>query len=252
MAAIANGIAYHGGLRGFVSTFFVFCDYMKPSMRLAAMNGLPVVYVLTHDSIGVGEDGPTHQPVEHLMSMRIIPGLDVVRPADARETVAAWKYAMERREGPTLLVLTRQNLPVLAGSGDESSLIARGAYVVSDCGSAPAGVLIATGSEVSLAVEAQALLAKEGISVNVVSMPCMEAFRRQPEAYRRSVLPGDIACRVSVEAGVTMGWREWVGDGGVSIGLDRYGASAPAEILFREFGITAEAVADAVKGLVTR
>lgn len=252
MAAIANGIAYHGGLRTFCSTFFVFCDYMRPSIRLAAMNHLPVVYVLTHDSIGVGEDGPTHQPVEHLMAMRLIPNLHVVRPADAQETVQAWKYAMTRVTGPTALVLTRQNLPVLEGSACSLEHISKGAYVLRQASGQPKAVLLATGSEVSMAVAAAAKLEEVGIPVQVVSMPCIEAFKKQSIEYRNQVLPPNLKARVSVEAGVTTGWREWTGDQGQAVGLDRYGASAPAELLFQEFGLTVDAVVEAVKATIAR
>ncbi|WP_428262107.1 transketolase [Haliangium sp.] len=254
MGAICNGMHYHGGVRPYASTFFVFSDYMRPAVRLAALNHQPVIYVWTHDSIGVGEDGPTHQPVEHLMSLRAMPHLDVVRPADAVEAADAWRYAMARSEGPTALVLSRQNLPVLdraeAGPGD----LGRGAYVLADV---PAGadidaILIATGSEVSLAVAARALLGADGIAARVVSMPCWEQFARQSAEYRDSVLPPAVTARVAVEAGVSLGWATWVGLGGRALGLDRFGASAPGEVLMREFGFTPERVAGAVRELLGR
>jgi transketolase len=252
MAAIANGISYHGGLRPFTATFFCFVDYMRPAVRLAAMNHLPVVHVWTHDSIGLGEDGPTHQPVEHLMSVRCMPNVAVVRPADAAEAAEAWRFALERTTGPTGLVLSRQKLPVL----DRAVLapatgLHRGAYVLADAtGGAPRALVIATGSEVQLALAARAELEAKGVPTRVVSMPCMEAFRAQDAAYREAVLPRAVTARVSIEAGVTFGWREWVGDAGVSLGVDRFGASAPDKVLFERYGLTAAAVVAAVQRLV--
>ncbi len=216
------------------------------------MNHLPVVYVLTHDSIGVGEDGPTHQPIEQLMAMRLIPGLHVVRPADAIETVHAWSYAMTRKNGPTALVLTRQNLPVLQGAAASLEQFSKGAYVVQEASAAPKAALIATGSEVSLVLQAAQRLEAEGIPVRVVSMPCIEAFAAQSADYREQVLPASLKARISVEAGSTQGWKEWVGDAGLALGLDHYGASAPAETLFQEFGLSVESVADAVKRVIAR
>lgn len=248
MGAMCNGMLYHGGLRAFASTFFVFSDYMRPAVRLAALNHQPVIYVWTHDSIGVGEDGPTHQPVEHLMSLRAMPGLTVYRPADANETVAAWRFAMTHDTGPTALVLSRQDLPVL---GDAEATVAgalRGAYVVRQDAGWQA-ILIATGSEVALAVKAAEQLAATGTPVRVVSMPSWEVFRRQDEAYRHAVLPPTCRARVAVEAGVTFGWREWIGDHGVAIGVDRFGASAPGDVLFEQLGITTAAVANAVQAV---
>jgi transketolase len=252
MAAVANGLAYHGGVRPYVSTFFSFADYMRPSMRLAALSRLPVTYVFTHDSVAVGEDGPTHQPVEHLAALRTFPGLDVVRPADASETHEAWRHAMTRADGPVALVLTRQKVPALDRSrlGPASGL-ARGAYVLADADRGePKAVVIATGSEVAVALAARELLARDGIGVRVVSMPCWEAFRRQPQSYRDEVLPPSLAARVSVEAGVSFGWREWIGDRGAAVGVDRFGASAPGEVLMREMGMTAERVAEAVRSVL--
>jgi transketolase len=254
MGSIANGIDYHGGVRPFTATFFCFSDYMRPAVRLAALNKQPVIYVWTHDSIGLGEDGPTHQPVEHLMALRAVPNLAVVRPADGNEAVEAWRFALSRTDGPTALVLSRQNLPVFdrekMGAADG---LQRGAYVLSDAGGGAAEVvLVATGSEVSIAVEAQALLAGGGVRARVVSMPCWEAFADQPETYRDSVLPPGTRARVSIEAGVTFGWRTWVGDAGESIGVDRFGASAPAEVLYEKYGLTARAVADAARRSIER
>jgi transketolase len=254
MGAIANGIAYHGGLRPFAATFFVFSDYMRPAVRLAALNGLPVIFVWTHDSVGLGEDGPTHQPIEHLMSLRAMPHLHVVRPGDAAEAVEAWRWAMTHREGPVALVLTRQKLPVL----DRSRLapaagVARGAYVLAEAdGGAPQAIIIATGSEVSVALAARDLLAKDRIRTRVVSMPCWENFAGQSADYRESVLPAAVKARVSVEAGVTFGWQRWVGDAGVAIGIDHYGASAPGEINMEKFGFTADNVGRVVRSVVTR
>jgi len=252
MAAIANGIAYHGGLRPFVATFFVFSDYMRPSVRLAAMSDLPVIYVWTHDSIGVGEDGPTHEPVEHLMALRAVPNLAVVRPADANETAAAWRFALERKAGPTALVLSRQNLPVLSETADRAREgVARGAYVLSEAeGGAPQLILLATGSEVSVALEAQRLLASEGVAARVVSMPCWEAFEAQPESYRNAVLPPEVEARVAIEAGATLGWWKWIGAKGAVLGLDRFGASAPGKVNFAEFGFTPEHVVEVAKSLL--
>ena len=251
MAAIANGICWHKGLRPFTSTFFVFSDYMKPSIRLAAMNGLPVIYIWTHDSIGVGEDGPTHQPIEHLAALRTIPNLAVVRPADAAEAVEAWKWAIQVRDRPVALVLTRQNVPVLDREKFASASNLRfGAYVISDCENAPDAVIVATGSEVSLAIQAQEELAKEDIDVRIVSMPCMELFEEQGRDYIDSVLPPDIKNRVSIEAGATFGWKKWVGDKGVCIGIDSFGSSAPGDVIFEKYGITVERIVAEVKGLL--
>jgi transketolase len=252
MCAASNGLALHGGLRPFAATFLVFTDYGRPAIRLAALMGQPVVYVMTHDSVGLGEDGPTHQPIEHLASLRAIPGLTVIRPADANETVEAWRVAMERTGGPTLLALTRQKLPVLDRSEPDVSAagVARGAYVLAGAGeSEPDAILIATGSEVCLALEAREILGSRGVRARVVSMPSWELFREQDAAYRESVLPATVLARVSVEAGCTQGWREWIGDRGVALGIDEFGASAPAEELFRRFGLTAEAVALAAGSL---
>jgi transketolase len=250
MGAIANGIAYHGGARTYTATFFVFSDYMRPALRLAAMNHLPVVNVFTHDSIGVGEDGPTHQPIEHLASLRAMPNLVVLRPGDAAETVEAWRVALASRRRPVALVLTRQNLPVFdRATHAPASGLQRGAYVLRDA-PAPRAILIASGSEVALALAAQAELAAQGIATRVVSMPSWELFAEQDPAYRESVLPRALAARVSIEAGATFGWERWIGPQGVAIGIDRFGASAPAERIFAELGLTPEHIVRAVRGLL--
>jgi transketolase len=252
MGAVLNGMARHGGVIPYGATFFIFSDYMRPSIRLAALMGCRVVYVLTHDSIGVGEDGPTHQPVEHLASLRAMSNLYVVRPADANETAAAWRMALERTTGPTALVLSRQKLPVLPPSSvfrDDG--VHRGAYVLEDAGDGrPDVLLIASGSEVSVALAARKLLAEEGVPARVVSMPCWERFEEQEAGYREAVLPPSVPARVSVEAGSTFGWGRYVGDRGASVGIDRFGASAPAERIFRELGITPEAVRDRAKSVL--
>jgi transketolase len=252
MGAILSGMARHGGVIPFGATFFIFSDYMRPSIRLAALMGCRVVYVFTHDSVGVGEDGPTHQPVEHLASLRAMPNLHVIRPADANETAAAWRMALERTAGPTALVLTRQKLPVLPPSSVfRDDAVYRGAYVLEDAGDGrPDVLLIASGSEVSVALAARRLLAEEGVPARVVSMPCRERFEEQEEGYRETVLPPSVSARVSVEAGATFGWERYVGDHGASVGIDRFGASAPAERIFRELGITPEAVRDRAKSVL--
>lgn len=251
MGSILNGMAYHGGVRGYCSTFFCFSDYMRPSIRLAALSRLPVIYIFTHDSVGVGEDGPTHQPVEHLMALRVIPNLRVVRPADANETVEAWRVAAERSEGPTALVLSRQKLQTIEQNENAVAGMRKGAYVLSEAeGGAPQAIVIATGSEVAVATAAQKLLAERGVFCRVVSMPCWERFEAQTQQYRESVLPPTITARVSVEAGVTQGWCQWIGDRGRAIGIDRFGASAPGDVNFEKFGFTAENVAHVVQSLL--
>ncbi|HSE71030.1 MAG TPA: transketolase [Nocardioidaceae bacterium] len=246
MGSIMNGIALHGGTRVYGGTFLVFSDYMRPAVRLAALMQLPVTYVWTHDSIGLGEDGPTHQPVEHLAALRAIPGLDVVRPADANETVAAWKAVLENTDRPAGLALTRQNVPTFPRGEDGFATtedVARGGYVLVDAeGGQPDVVLIGTGSEVQLAVQAREQLAAKGVRARVVSMPCREWFDAQDQAYRDSVIPPGVKARVSVEAGVAQGWREVVGDAGRIVSLDHFGASADFATIFAQFGITAEAV----------
>jgi transketolase len=250
MGAILNGITLSGRTRVFGGTFLVFSDYMRPAVRLAALMGIPSTFVWTHDSVALGEDGPTHQPIEHLTALRAIPGLDVVRPADANETAVAWLEILRRKQNPAGIVLTRQNLPVVDRTKHASAdLVAKGGYVLSEVGN-PKAIVIATGSEVQFALEAQQLLAAEGIAVNVVSMPCVEWFKEQPQSYREQVLPPSIKARVSIEAGLTVGWREFVGDQGVAIGIDHYGASADYQTLYREFGITTDAVVSAVKNSI--
>lgn len=250
MGSILNGIALHGLTRPFGGTFLIFSDYMRPAVRLAALMGVPVIYVWTHDSIGLGEDGPTHQPVEQLSSLRAIPGLDVVRPADAHETAWAWKTMLERSHRPAGIALTRQAVPVLGRTVGfaEASLTAKGGYVLKDASAdSPDVIVMATGSEVSLALEAQARLEHEGIATRVVSMPCVEWFDEQPVTYRDQVLPPTVKARVSVEAGVAQSWHRFLGSAGRAVSLEHFGASADAATLYREFGITAEAVVAAAK-----
>ncbi|MGH3458969.1 transketolase [Aeromicrobium sp.] len=245
MGAILNGIALHGPTRPYGGTFLVFSDYMRPSVRLAALQELPVTYVWTHDSIGLGEDGPTHQPVEHLAALRAIPGLDVVRPADANETVAAWRTLLGITNRPVALTLSRQNVPTFPrGSGGfaDADGVARGAYVLLDSDREPDVVIVATGSEVQLAVEARETLAADGVQARVVSMPCREWFEQQDVAYRNTVIPPSVRARVSIEAGVSFGWRDVVGDAGRIVSLEHYGASADYATLYDQFGITASAV----------
>jgi transketolase len=251
MGAILNGITLHGGTRVFGGTFLTFSDYMRGSVRLASLMGLPVVYVWTHDSIGLGEDGPTHQPIEHLAALRAIPGLDVVRPADANETAAAWHAILQNTDRPAGLALTRQNVPVFPRGEDgfsDTSNVHRGGYVLLDVdGGEPDVILVGTGSEVQVAVAARELLAADGIRARVVSMPCREWFDRQEEAYRETVLPPSVKARVSVEAGVAQGWREVVGDHGRIVSIETYGASADYSRIYEEYGITGETVANAAR-----
>ena len=255
MGAVMNGMAQHGGILPYGGTFLVFSDYMRPAIRLAAMMGLHVVYVFTHDSIGLGEDGPTHQPIETLPTLRAIPNLTLIRPADAVETMEAWQVAMKRSGGPVALALTRQKLPPLDRSklDAERTGVARGGYVLSEAdGGQPEVLLIATGSEVSLALEAQQELKSAGIAVRVVNMPCMEIFAEQDAAYRDEVLPPNIRARVAVEAAHPTSWYRWVGIDGAIVGLESFGASAPYERLYQEFGITASAVAERAISLLNR
>lgn len=249
MGGMMNGMALHGGIRPYGGTFLVFSDYMRPTIRLAALMDQPVIYVFTHDSIGLGEDGPTHQPVEHLMSLRVIPNLITFRPADANETAVAWRVALENLHGPTALVLTRQSLPILPFATEGA---AQGAYILSPESKPeqPDVILIGTGSEVQLAVKAQELLAADGIAARVVSMPSWELFEQQTAEYRESVLPATITARVSIEAGTTIGWERYVGLRGASVGLNRFGASAPYKTIFKELGVTAEAMAAAARDLL--
>ena len=253
MGAILNGICLSGVTRPFGGTFLVFSDYMRPSVRLAALMGIAPIYVWTHDSVALGEDGPTHQPIEHLTALRAIPNLSVIRPADANETAYAWLAALKNSTSPQALVLSRQNLPVLQRGGKyaQASQVDKGAYTYVDAENGqPELILIATGSELQFAVSAREELEKSGIPTRVVSMPCFEWFAQQPEQYRQSVLPKDVKARVSIEAGLTSSWREVVGDKGISIGIDHYGASADYKTLYKEFGITSEAVVLAGKKAV--
>jgi transketolase len=252
MGTIVNGMALHGGVIPYGATFLIFSDYMRPAIRIAALMKIHSIFIFTHDSIGLGQDGPTHQAVEHLMSLRAMPNLTVLRPADANETVACWRLALERN-GPCALALTRQNLPVIDDVGRIRDGVARGAYVLADADAArPDVILIATGSEVSLALKGRELLAPRGVQARVVSMPSWEVFEEQPQSYRDAVLPRTVTARVAVEAGATLGWRTHVGDQGTVIGLDHFGASAPAEVLFEKFGFTAENVAERTMDLVRR
>ena len=258
MGSVMNGIALHGGTRVYGGTFLVFSDYMRPAVRLASVMQLPVTYVWTHDSIGLGEDGPTHQPVEHLSALRAIPGLHVVRPADANETAAAWRTVLENPTAPAALCLTRQNVPTFPRGDDgyaDASHVAHGGYVLVDApeptdGSArttPDVILVATGSEVQIAVEARALLAEKGVGARVVSMPCREWFDAQDQSYRDSVLPPEVKARVSIEAGIAMSWEGLVGDAGRCVSLEHYGASAQYTELYEKFGFTAAAAVSAAE-----
>ncbi len=253
MGAAVGGMALFGGVRPVAATFLVFSDYMRPAMRLAAMMKVPARYVFTHDSIGLGEDGPTHQPVEHLAALRAIPGLAVFRPADAEETRVCWREAM-RWEGPSAMVLTRQAVPVFDRSAEglgAAEAAARGAYVLAEAeGGMPRALLVATGSEVHLALEARAKLQAEGVPTRVVSMPCWELFEAQPETYRRQVLPTDVPARVVVEAACRMGWARWVGADAAFVTMEGFGASAPYEQLYEHFGITVERVVAAARAML--
>jgi transketolase len=250
MAAIANGIAAHGGLRIFVATFFVFSDYMKAAMRLSALMKLPVIYVLTHDSIGVGEDGPTHEPIEQLISLRSIPNMHVYRPADSKETAAAWYSAIERKDGPTAIVLSRQNLPLYEESSKEAL---KGAYILKDSEKeVPDLILMATGSEVELIYEAAKVLKEKQVDTRVVSMPSWEVFEKQSQEYKESILPSSVTKRLAVEAGCSLGWHKYVGSFGDVISIDTFGASAPAEELFKEYGFTVDNVVEKALKLLER
>jgi len=254
MAAILTGLALHGGVLPFGATFLTFSDYMRPSIRLAALSKARVIYIWTHDSIGLGEDGPTHQPVEHLAGLRATPNLLMLRPADAAETVEAWRAALRHKQGPVGLVLTRQKLPVL----DRQTLapasgVARGAYVLAEAGgTVPDVILIATGSEVSVALEAHQRLVRDGIRSRIVSMPSWELFEAQPKAYRDTVLPPSVRARVGVEAATPFGWERYVGPEGAIIGVNRFGASAPGPVVMREFGFTPEHVVETAKALLEK
>jgi transketolase len=251
MGAVLNGMALSGLLRPYGGTFLIFSDYMRPAIRLAAMMELPVLYVFTHDSIFLGEDGPTHQPVSQLLSLRSIPNLTVLRPADANETAQAWRVALENRRGPTALALTRQGLPILAQTAERAEEgVARGAYVLSEAGGAPQALLLASGSEVWVAEKAQEQLAADGIATRVVSMPSWELFAQQPREYRESVLPPSVTKRLAVEAATTLGWDRWVGSEGEVLGIDHFGSSAPWKDLQKQFGFTPEAVAERVRRML--
>lgn len=248
MGAIANGLSVHSGIVPFTATFFNFVDYMKPAVRLAAINKSRAIFVFTHDSVFLGEDGPTHQPIEQLASLRSMPNMTTFRPADSLETLEAWKFVVAHK-GPSALVLSRQKLPFL---GDRKADVARGAYALAGADTKPDLILIATGSEVSLALEAATILERSGTSVRVVSMPSWERFAEQDEAYRESVLPSDVRARVSIEAGATLGWHRWIGDRGIAIGLDHFGTSAPAAAIAKEFGFTPDDVARVAGGLLSK
>ncbi|MFZ9865992.1 MAG: transketolase [Candidatus Limnocylindrus sp.] len=251
MAAITNGIAYHGGLIPFSATFLTFSDYMRGSLRLAALAGLGSIFVFTHDSIGLGEDGPTHQPVEHYAAIRAIPNVRFFRPGDPNEAAHAWGVAIQRRDAPTVLAFTRQKLPVLPGSINGAAAgVKRGAYVVREASAQAKAILIATGSEVHLAVAAADLLEASGTPTRVVSAPCLELFGDQDAAYRESVLPAAVRARVGIEAGVSLGWDRWTGSDGAIIAMDRFGASAPAQRLFAEFGFTPERIVEVARGVI--
>ncbi|MED5047086.1 transketolase [Bacillus siamensis] len=254
MGAALNGMALHGGLRVFGGTFFVFSDYLRPAIRLASLMGLPVTYVFTHDSIAVGEDGPTHEPIEQLASLRALPNLSVIRPADGNETAAAWKLAVQSQDHPTALVLTRQNLPTIDQQAEEAYAgVEKGAYTVSKAKTdSPDALLLATGSEVGLAIEAQAKLADENIHVSVVSMPSWDRFEKQSAEYKNSVLPPNVTKRLAIEMGSSFGWGKFTGLEGDVLAIDRFGASAPGETIMKEYGFTAENVADRVKKLLNK
>jgi transketolase len=243
MGAIANGMTLHGGLIPFVSTFLVFYDYMRSSVRLSAFMKQGVIYIFSHDSIGVGEDGPTHQPIEQLAGLRSVPGLVTIRPADATETAEAWRIAVNSRHNPTVLVFTRQKLPVLnRQTTAPAGGVKYGGYILWQSSDTPEVILIGTGSEVHIALEAGRLLSEQGVAVRVVSLPSWELFEAQPEEYRETVLPSGVKARISIEAGTTFGWERYVGTEGIAIGIDRFGASAPFNVLYQKFGLTADRI----------
>ena len=252
MSAIGNGMILHGGVIPYSGTFLTFSDYARNALRMAALMEIQNIFVYTHDSIGLGEDGPTHQPIEHVASLRIMPNMSVWRPCDAVETAVSWRDAIERKEGPTSLILTRQKLPHQLRSKDQVQDISKGGYVLSDCNGIPDIILIATGSEVGITMEASKTLTEEGINVRVVSMPCTNLFDQQEKAYMQSVLPIECSCRLAVEAGVTDGWWRYVGSSGAVLGIDRFGLSAPAEELFEYFGFTAGNIVGKAKSLIKR
>lgn len=249
MAAIMNGLALHGGFRAYGATFLIFSEYARNALRMAALMKVPAIYVFTHDSIGLGEDGPTHQPIEQTATLRMIPNMAVWRPADAVETAVAWKLAIQRKDGPTSLILSRQNLAHINRTADQIAAIEKGGYIVADCAGTPDAILIATGSEVEVAMKACAALTEQGKKIRVVSLPCTSVFEAQDQAYRDAVLPPSVKKRVVIEAGVTAGWYKYVGFEGKIVGLDRFGESAPAGQLFKEFGFTPENVVKVVESL---
>ncbi|MFP3125439.1 transketolase [Ectobacillus funiculus] len=250
MGAALNGMALHGGVKVFGATFFVFSDYLRPAIRLSALMKLPVIYVFTHDSIAVGEDGPTHEPIEQLASLRALPGLSTMRPAEGNETAAAWKLALESKDTPTALVFTRQDLPTLVDAERAYEGVKKGAYVISEAKGAAAGLLLASGSEVSLAVEAQKALQEEGIHVSVISMPSWDRFEKQSAAYKESVIPKNVKARLGIEMGASLGWSKYVGDHGSVLAIDQFGASAPGDKLIEEYGFTVENVISQFKKLL--
>lgn len=249
MGAAGNGMALHGGVKPFVSTFFVFSDYLRPSIRLAALQKLPVTYVFTHDSIAVGEDGPTHEPIEQLAALRTIPGLTVIRPSDANETASAWAYALQQQDGPVALILSRQNLPIFEETKANVDNVAKGAYVLTETNSKPDVILIGTGSEVSLAVNAKKELEQENISVRVVAMPSRELFDRQPEEYKQSVLPDSVTKRITIEAGISLGWDRYAGKEGKVLSIDTFGASGNGTAVMEYFGFSTKNVVSLAKEL---
>jgi transketolase len=253
MGAMVNGLAYHGGFIPYGATFLVFSDYMRPPLRLAAMGKLHTIFIFTHDSLGVGEDGPTHQPVEHLLALRAIPGLTVIRPADANETVAAWRLALKGDQGPVVLILSRQNLPILDGENYPGVAmgLARGGYILAEAGGAPKLIIVATGAEVHLALAAREALAVEGIQVRVVSLPCWELFQAQTPEYQEEVLPTRLPVLV-LEAGVSLGWRPYIKPSAdvEVIGVDRFGASAPGKLVLEKYGFNLENVCQRAKALL--
>jgi transketolase len=251
MGAAVNGMLLHGGLKVFGGTFFVFSDYLRPAIRLASIMDVPAVYVFTHDSIGVGEDGPTHEPIEQLAALRVIPGVTVIRPADGDETAAAWRYAVENKKGPVALIFSRQAAPKLTGTEQAKASLSRGAYVLSDAADGkPQAQILATGTEVQLAVAAQKQLAEEGVQVRVISIPSWELFDKQPQEYKDSVLLPEVKARLAVEMGHSFGWDRYVGDQGDVLGINRFGASAPGPIVIKEYGFTVENVVARVKQLL--
>ena len=253
MGAICNGMALHGGVIPYAATFLIFSDYLRPAIRVGALSHAPCIWIFTHDSVGLGEDGPTHQPISQLMGLRMIPNLTVIRPADADETFEAWRIAVENRQGPTALILTRQNLPQLSAIGAQSftrGYVQRGAYVIADTDTEPEVIIIGTGSETQLALGAALKLQEEGIAARAVSMPSWELFATQDEEYRESVLPSKVRERISVEAGTTIGWERHTGFDGATIGIDRYGASAPGDVVMTNLGFTIENVVDTARALL--